>query len=183
MEQIDILRHAVESLERMNVPYLVVGSFASIAYGESRLTKGVVIGICGTLLESCESPRMGWTALRLNAGRASSTIWRSGNKSWRKLMLQIRRPRRQRRENTRVVLRSAKTIPLADRKATPIDRRPARASAALRVSPCIRWHSGPTTAARNHRCRGSRPWRARERWPRRPSETQAPPRSSARPLS
>jgi hypothetical protein len=36
MEQIDILRHAVESLERMNVPYLVVGSFASIAYGESR---------------------------------------------------------------------------------------------------------------------------------------------------
>ena len=32
MEQIDILRHAVEALERMNVPYLVVGSFASIAY-------------------------------------------------------------------------------------------------------------------------------------------------------
>ena len=39
MEQIDILRHAVEALERMNTPYLVVGSFASIAYGESRFTK------------------------------------------------------------------------------------------------------------------------------------------------
>ena len=38
MEQIDILRHAVEALERMRVPYLVVGSFASIAYGESRFT-------------------------------------------------------------------------------------------------------------------------------------------------
>ena len=39
MEQIDILRHAVEVLERMNVPYLVVGSFASIAYGESRFRR------------------------------------------------------------------------------------------------------------------------------------------------
>lgn len=36
MEQLDILRHAVEALERMKVPYIVVGSIASIAYGESR---------------------------------------------------------------------------------------------------------------------------------------------------
>jgi hypothetical protein len=43
MEQIDILRHAVEALERMNVPYLVVGSFASIAYGESRFTQDIDI--------------------------------------------------------------------------------------------------------------------------------------------
>jgi hypothetical protein len=43
MEQIDILRHAVEALERMNTPYLVVGSFASIAYGESRFTQDIDI--------------------------------------------------------------------------------------------------------------------------------------------
>ena len=43
MEQIDILRHAVEALERINVPYFVVGSFASIAYGESRFTQDIDI--------------------------------------------------------------------------------------------------------------------------------------------
>jgi hypothetical protein len=43
MEQIDILRHAVEALDRMNAPYLVVGSFASIAYGESRFTQDIDI--------------------------------------------------------------------------------------------------------------------------------------------
>ncbi len=43
MEQIDILRHAVETLERMDVPYLVVGAFASIAYGESRFTQDIDI--------------------------------------------------------------------------------------------------------------------------------------------
>ncbi len=43
MEQIDILRHAVEALERMNTAYMVVGSFASIAYGESRFTQDIDI--------------------------------------------------------------------------------------------------------------------------------------------
>ncbi len=43
MEQLDILRHAVESLERMGVPYLVVGSMASIAYGETRFTQDIDI--------------------------------------------------------------------------------------------------------------------------------------------
>ncbi len=43
MDQIDILRHAVDALERMNAPYLVVGSFASIAYGESRFTQDIDI--------------------------------------------------------------------------------------------------------------------------------------------
>jgi hypothetical protein len=41
MEQIDILRHAVEALERMQVPYVVVGSIASIAYGEPRFTQDI----------------------------------------------------------------------------------------------------------------------------------------------
>lgn len=43
MEQIDILRRAVEALERIKVPYLVVGSIASLAYGEARFTQDVDI--------------------------------------------------------------------------------------------------------------------------------------------
>jgi hypothetical protein len=43
MEQLDILRHTVDVLERLNVPYLIVGSFASIAYGESRFTQDIDI--------------------------------------------------------------------------------------------------------------------------------------------
>lgn len=43
MEQIDILRHAVDVLDRLNVPYMVVGSIASIAYGESRFTQDIDI--------------------------------------------------------------------------------------------------------------------------------------------
>jgi hypothetical protein len=41
MEQIDILRHATDVLERMQVPYVIVGSIASIAYGESRFTQDI----------------------------------------------------------------------------------------------------------------------------------------------
>jgi hypothetical protein len=43
MEQLDILRLAAESLERMKVPYIIVGSIASIAYGESRFTQDIDI--------------------------------------------------------------------------------------------------------------------------------------------
>jgi hypothetical protein len=43
MEQLDLLRHAVETLERLGVPYLVVGSIASIAYGEARFTQDIDI--------------------------------------------------------------------------------------------------------------------------------------------
>ena len=43
MEQIDFLHHAVDTLERMKVPYIVVGSIASIAYGESRFTQDIDI--------------------------------------------------------------------------------------------------------------------------------------------
>ena len=43
MEQTDILRHAVNALEQMNVQYLVVGSIASIAYGEARFTQDIDI--------------------------------------------------------------------------------------------------------------------------------------------
>jgi len=43
MEQLDILRHTVDVLERLTVPYLIVGSFASIAYGESRFTQDIDI--------------------------------------------------------------------------------------------------------------------------------------------
>ena len=43
MEQTDILRYAIDALELLQVRYLVVGSFASIAYGESRFTQDIDI--------------------------------------------------------------------------------------------------------------------------------------------
>lgn len=43
MELTEFLRHAVETLDRLGVPYVVVGSIASIAYGESRFTQDIDI--------------------------------------------------------------------------------------------------------------------------------------------
>lgn len=43
MEQTDLLRHAADTLDRLDVPYLVVGSFASTAYGEARFTQDIDI--------------------------------------------------------------------------------------------------------------------------------------------
>lgn len=43
VEQTDILRHAVDVFERLGIPYMVVGSVASIAYGESRFTQDIDI--------------------------------------------------------------------------------------------------------------------------------------------
>ena len=41
MEQIDLLRYAVETLEELNLRYAVVGAFASGAYGEPRFTQDI----------------------------------------------------------------------------------------------------------------------------------------------
>jgi predicted nucleotidyltransferase len=43
MEQSDLLRHAVDVMDGLGVKYLVVGSFASIAYGEARFTQDIDI--------------------------------------------------------------------------------------------------------------------------------------------
>lgn len=43
MQQDELLRYAVETLERLNIPYTVVGSLASGAYGEPRLTQDIDI--------------------------------------------------------------------------------------------------------------------------------------------
>lgn len=43
MDQSELLRYAIEVLERLAVPYLVVGSIASSAYGEPRLTLDIDI--------------------------------------------------------------------------------------------------------------------------------------------
>lgn len=43
MEQTDLLRHAADTLDRLGVPYLVVGSIASTAYGEARFTQDIDI--------------------------------------------------------------------------------------------------------------------------------------------
>lgn len=43
MEQPDLLRYAIETLERLGIPYAIVGSFASGAYGEPRFTQDIDI--------------------------------------------------------------------------------------------------------------------------------------------
>ncbi len=43
MEQISILRHAVDALESIAIEYMVVGSYASVAYGEARFTQDIDI--------------------------------------------------------------------------------------------------------------------------------------------
>jgi len=43
MEQSQILRHAADTLDALAVPYMVVGSCASIAYGETRFTQDIDI--------------------------------------------------------------------------------------------------------------------------------------------
>ena len=41
MDQIDLLRQLVGVLDRLDVPYMVVGSLASAAYGEPRMTQDI----------------------------------------------------------------------------------------------------------------------------------------------
>ena len=43
MEQTELLRYTIDTLERLSIPYMLVGSFASIAYGEPRLTQDIDI--------------------------------------------------------------------------------------------------------------------------------------------
>lgn len=45
MEQTDLLRFALDALERLAVPYMLVGSFASTAYGEPRFTQDIDVVI------------------------------------------------------------------------------------------------------------------------------------------
>jgi hypothetical protein len=43
VKQTDFLRHVLDALESRSIPYMVVGSFASAAYGEARFTNGIDI--------------------------------------------------------------------------------------------------------------------------------------------
>jgi hypothetical protein len=43
MEQDELLRRVVETLERLHVPYLATGSIATIFYGEPRFTNDIDI--------------------------------------------------------------------------------------------------------------------------------------------
>lgn len=45
MEQVDVLKYCIDVLERLGITYMVVGSFASGAYGEPRLTQDIDIVI------------------------------------------------------------------------------------------------------------------------------------------
>ena len=48
MEQPDLLRFAIEVLDRLRITYMVVGSIASSAYGDPRLTQDIDIVIDAT---------------------------------------------------------------------------------------------------------------------------------------
>ena len=41
MEQDELLRQVVDTLERLDLPYLITGSMATILYGEPRFTNGI----------------------------------------------------------------------------------------------------------------------------------------------
>jgi len=41
LEQVDLLRRLIEVLERLDIRYMVVGSLASTAYGEPRMTQDI----------------------------------------------------------------------------------------------------------------------------------------------
>ncbi len=41
MEQLDLLRHALNVLESLGIEHMIVGSMASMAYGEPRLTRDI----------------------------------------------------------------------------------------------------------------------------------------------
>ena len=41
--QADVLRHTIDALERLQIPYLVCGSFASGTFGEPRMTLDIDI--------------------------------------------------------------------------------------------------------------------------------------------
>ncbi len=57
MEQSDLLRYAIETMEQMNLTYAIVGSFASGAYGEPRFTQDIDIVVdlqVGQVAEFCQ---------------------------------------------------------------------------------------------------------------------------------
>jgi hypothetical protein len=41
LEQIELLRYVIQSLDQLGIPHMLVGSFASIAYGEPRFTNDI----------------------------------------------------------------------------------------------------------------------------------------------
>jgi hypothetical protein len=53
LDQIELLRYTIEILETQGIDYMIVGSFASTAYGEPRLTLGidVVLQLAGEQVE------------------------------------------------------------------------------------------------------------------------------------
>lgn len=45
MTQLEFLKHSVDTLDRLGVKYMIVGSYACMAYGEARLTQDIDIVI------------------------------------------------------------------------------------------------------------------------------------------
>jgi predicted nucleotidyltransferase len=54
MEQADVVRFTLDVLDRLGIEYAIVGSFASIAYGEPRFTRDIDILIAFTVVTVCQ---------------------------------------------------------------------------------------------------------------------------------
>src|ERR1700709_38422 len=58
VEQLDLLRFGIDVLERLNIVYMVVGSYASGSYGEPRFTQDIdiVLELAGGQVDAlCDS--------------------------------------------------------------------------------------------------------------------------------
>ncbi|MDB5355640.1 MAG: hypothetical protein JWN24_2093 [Phycisphaerales bacterium] len=56
MEQPELLAFSLELLEKLNITYMVVGSIASSAYGDPRLTQDIVVDLAPDQVQSlCEA--------------------------------------------------------------------------------------------------------------------------------
>jgi hypothetical protein len=59
MEQLEVLAFAIQTLENLRLPYMVVGSYGSMAYGEIRSTRDVdiVVDLRLTFLPTANSAK------------------------------------------------------------------------------------------------------------------------------
>ena len=80
MEQADLLRRVIDVLEDQRIVYLLVGSLASVVYGEPRLTADVDVVVELNLPATKSIPRM-WTLGAENSISPQNGRWCSTGSS------------------------------------------------------------------------------------------------------
>ncbi len=71
MQQNELLRCTLHVLERLDVPYALVGSYGSSIFGEPN---GAAKGIYAISRAFCEYPDLAWIAMRSSVGPKNSAI-------------------------------------------------------------------------------------------------------------